>query len=160
AEFTAPWCLATQVSSELCAPFLGTTAHLIPFHYVIDGELLVSLEGHAPLPLRAGDIVLFPRNDVHVMGSDLGLPPVFGRDVIQPPPQHGTVATIRHGGGGALTRMICGYLGCDSAYGSPVVATLPAAMRIKVEEAGPAEWLRSTFHYAASEVASGRPGSE
>ena len=23
AEFTAPWCLATRVTRELCAPFLG-----------------------------------------------------------------------------------------------------------------------------------------
>jgi AraC-like DNA-binding protein len=159
AEFTAPWCLATRVTRELCAPFLGATARIIPYHYVVEGELLVSLEGHAPIALRTGDAILFPRNDPHLMGSDVGLPPVFGRDVVQPPKQ-GTVNIMRHGGGGPVTRMVCGYLGSDSAHTNPVVSALPPAMRLTFEEAGPAEWLRSTFHYAASEVASGRPGSE
>jgi AraC-like DNA-binding protein len=159
AEFTAPWCLATRVTRELCAPFLGATARIIPYHYVVEGELLVSLEGHAPIALRTGDAIVFPRNDPHLMGSDVGLPPVFGRDVVQPPKQ-GTVNIMRHGGGGPVTRMVCGYLGSDSAHANPVVSALPAAMRLTFEEAGPAEWLRSTFHYAASEVASGRPGSE
>jgi len=159
AEFTAPWCVATEVTRELCAPFLGAAAHLIPYHYVVDGELSVSVEGHAPVALRAGDIVMFPKNDRHVMGSDLSLRPVFGREVIQPP-QRGSVYTIRHGGGGAVTRMICGYLGCDDAYSSPVISSLPATMKLKVEEAGPAEWIRSTFQYAANEVIEDRPGSE
>ena len=159
AEFTAPWCIAAQMTPKLCAPFLGTTAHLIPYHYVVEGELSVAVEGGAPLPLRCGEVVLFPRNDIHVMGSDLGLPPVMGKDVILPP-QGGGLHSIRHGGGGAPTRLVCGYLGCDSASGNPVVATLPAAMRLKVEETGSAEWIRSTFQFAANEVAGGRPGSE
>jgi hypothetical protein len=30
-------------------------------------------------------------------------------------------------------RMICGYLGCERVQGNPVVATLPAAMKLKVD---------------------------
>ena len=49
AEFTAPWCIAVRVTSQLCAPFLGPTAHLVPYHYVIEGELHLALEGrHGP----------------------------------------------------------------------------------------------------------------
>jgi transcriptional regulator GlxA family with amidase domain len=33
-------------------------------------------------------------------------------------------------------------------------------LKLDVEEAGAAEWIRSTFQYAATEVAAGRPGSE
>ena len=159
AEFTAPWCVATRVSPELCAPFLRPAAHLIPYHYVVEGELRASVEGGAPQALRAGEMVIFPRNDAHVMGSDLGLPPVFGRDIIIPP-EHGGLHTIRHGGGGTPTRLVCGYLGCDGAQGNPILATLPPAMKLRVEETGSAEWIRSTFQYAANELAVGRPGSE
>jgi AraC-like DNA-binding protein len=159
AEFTAPWCIATRVTSEHCAPFLGPTAHLIPYHYVVEGELFIAVKGGQAQQLRSGEVVLLPQNDDHVMGSDLSLPPVFGSEVIRPP-EGGGLYSIRHGGGGAMTRMVCGYLGCETAYANPVVATLPAQMTLNVEEAGPAEWIRSTFHYAASEVASGRPGSE
>ncbi len=160
AEFTAPWCVATRVTSQLCAPFLGPSAHLVPYHYVIEGEFLVALEGGAPQDLRTGDVVLFPRNDTHVLGSDVGLPAVLGGDLIRAPEASGGLYSIRHGGGGARTRMICGFLGSDSANENPVLATLPPVMRLRTEETGPAEWIRSTFQYAADEVARGRPGSE
>src|SRR5512146_1233568 len=82
AEFTAPWCVAMQVTGELCAPFLGRTAHLIPYHYVVEGSPYLALSDGAPQRLKSGEMVLFPRNDSHVMGSDLDLPPVASRDVI------------------------------------------------------------------------------
>jgi AraC-like DNA-binding protein len=158
AEFTAPWCIAVRVTSQFCAPFLGPTAHLIPYHYVVEGELQTVVEGGAPQRLQSGDLVLFPHNDGHLLGSDTGLPAVMASDVIVAP-SRGELASIHHGGGGTPTRMICGFLGCDSVQGNPVVTTLPSTMVLKVEETGPAEWVRSTFQYAAQEVASGRPGS-
>ena len=39
AEFTAPWCMAAAMAPQFCAPFLGPTAHLIPYHYVVEGEI-------------------------------------------------------------------------------------------------------------------------
>src|SRR5262249_24978541 len=65
-----------------------------------------------------------------------------------------------HGGGGKRTRMICGYLGHDSAEENPVISTLPPLLKLDAEQGGAAEWIRSTFQFAAEEVAAGRPGSE
>jgi AraC-like DNA-binding protein len=161
AEFFAPWCVAAQVAPEHCAPVLGPAAHLIIFHYVVEGEfqLRIDGEGGENLTLEAGEVVLLPRNSLHLMGSDLTVLPALGRDIIQPP-KDGGLFSIRHGGAGAPTRLVCGYLGCDSAEGNPVLSTLPCALKLKVEKGGAAEWIRSTFQYAADEVAAGRPGSE
>src|SRR4029077_6359145 len=108
------------------------------------------------------------------MGSDLRLPPVAGSDIIRPP-EGGGLFSIHHGGGGgrtrvicgvlgwgggARTRMICGFLVCASAEGNPVISTLPPLLKLNVEQGGAAEWIRSTFQYAAEEVSTGRPGSE
>lgn len=41
-----------------------------------------------------------------------------------------------------------------------MILALPALLRFSVEQGGAAEWIRSTFQYAAAEVAAGRPGSE
>jgi AraC-like DNA-binding protein len=95
---------------------------------------------------------------MHLLGSDLGLPPVMARDVIQPP-KDGGLFSIHRGSDGARTRLVCGFLGCDSAHGNPVIEALPAAMRVNVGEGAAAEWMRSTFQHAADEMA-GRPGSE
>jgi AraC family transcriptional regulator, alkane utilization regulator len=159
AEFFAPWCIASHVAPEHCAPLLGSASHLILYHYVVEGELHVRVDGGEAFVLRSGEVVLFPRNDLHLLGSDLALPPVMSRDIIQPPTDGG-LFSIHHGGDGARTRLVCGFLGCDSVHGNPVISTLPAAMRLTIEAGGAAEWIRSTFQYAADEVAIGRPGSE
>jgi AraC family transcriptional regulator, alkane utilization regulator len=56
--------------------------------------------------------------------------------------------------------MICGFLGCDCGEENPVISTLPSLLKLDAEQGGAAEWIRSTFQYAAEEVAAGRPGSE
>jgi len=158
ASFKAPWCIVSKITGSLCKPYLGPREHLIPFHFVVEGELGIAAENGERMQLKAGDIVLLPHNDEHVMGSDLSLKPVSGDDLIEP--ERGALSRIHHGGDGAPTQMICGYLGYDGAYGNPIAASLPPLMKLTVEETGAGAWIRSTFHYAAAEVANGRPGSE
>jgi AraC-like DNA-binding protein len=161
ADFFAPWCMSARVSPEHCAPNLGPASHLILYHYVVEGDFRIRVEGGdgEDLVIGTGEVVLLPRNDLHLMGSDLNLPPVAGSDIIRPP-NDGGLSSIHHGGEGGRTRMICGFLGCASAEGNPVISTLPSLLKLNVERGGAAEWIRSTFQYAAEEVSSGRPGSE
>ncbi len=100
-----------------------------------------------------------PRNDPHLMGSDLSLRPVPGREIVHPP-KDGGLYSIHHGGNGERTQMVCGFLGCASAKDNPVISTLPPMLKFTVAEGAAGEWMRSTFRYAAEEVSAGRPGSE
>jgi AraC-like DNA-binding protein len=161
ADFFAPWCVASRVAPEHCGPALGSASHLIPYHYVIEGEVQFRLEceDRDTFTLGTGAVVLMPRNDLHVMGSDLSLPEVMASDLLQPP-KNGGLFSIRHGGDGARTQMICGFLGCNGAEGSPIISALPPALKLDLERGAAAEWIQSTFQYAAEEVAAGRPGSE
>ena len=161
ADFFAPWCMAARVGPEHCAPLLPPSSHLILYHYVVEGDFRIRVEGEdgEDLIVGPGEVALLPRNDLHLMGSDLSLPPVAGSDIIRPP-QGGGLFSIHHGGNGRRTRMICGFLGCASAEGNPVISTLPSMLKLNVEQGGAGEWIRSTFQYAAEEVSAGRPGSE
>jgi hypothetical protein len=113
-KFTAPWCVAVHVTTQFCALFLGPTAHLIPYHYVVQGELHAVVKGGEPQRLSSGELVLFPRNDEHLLGSDPSLPPVIAADIIVPS-SRGELASIHHGGGGTPTRMICGSLAATAS---------------------------------------------
>jgi AraC-like DNA-binding protein len=161
ADFFAPWCLAARVSPEHCMPALGRPSHLIIYHYVIEGEFHIRVDGGdtSDFIIGAGEVVLLPRNDLHLMGSDLSLPPVTGAEIIHLP-KDGGLYSIHHGGAGSRTRMVCGFLGCDNAESNPVISTLPPLLKLNFEQGGPAEWIRSTFQYAAEEIAAGRPRSE
>ncbi len=147
AEFSDPWCLESRVSPEICASFLSEASDLIPYHYVLEGRL------------GPGEVVLLPRNDWHMLGGDLSLPPVAGAEVVHPA-ANGGLATIKYGGGGARTRIVCGFLGGEKLDRNPIVSTLPAMLHLSVREGSSAEWMRTTFSYAADEIAAGRIGSE
>jgi AraC-like DNA-binding protein len=160
AEFRAPWCIVARLSPEHCAPALGPASHLIIYHYVVAGDLHIRVDGEREgVVIRPGEVVLLPRNDLHLMGSDLTLTPVAGSDVIRPP-HNGGLFSIQHGGAGGRTQMICGFLGCTNAAANPVLSTLPPLLRLNLAEDVSAEWIRATFQYGAAEVAAGRPGSE
>ena len=160
AEFFAPWCISSRLTPEHCSPVLGPASHMMIFHYVAEGEVRIQIEGEQDEDLiETGEVVLLPRNDMHLMGSDLSVPAVPGKEVIRPP-RDGGLFSIHHGGTGNCTRMVCGFLGCAGTEGNPVISSLPPLLRVKLQQGGAAEWIRSTFQYAAEEVSAGRPGSE
>ena len=159
AEFSHPWCVASQMVPEVCAPYLGPSNHLIQYHFIVSGEPWVAVAGEpaSAVRLQPNEVVIFPHNDLHVLGSDLLLDPINSAEVAEP--DGDGLYRVRYGGGGDEVRMICGWLGCDFARGNPVIANLPRLLHLPMGEGGEADWIRSTFQYAAHEIASGRPGS-
>jgi AraC-like DNA-binding protein len=158
-DYFEPWCLSVHVKPENCAPYFGDTVHVIPYHFVLEGGMRVRMEDGVELALEAGESVLFPRNDPHLLGSDTNLPAIPGELVVQPP-LNGGLATITLGEGGPRTRIVCGFLGADAVRGSPVLEALPAMLRIDTRADESGDWVQSTFRYAAERIAAGDTGSE
>lgn len=156
-RLTAPWCVHSHVVADDCRPLLSNPAQLIAFHFLTDGRCQISVEGEAPIDLRAGEIVLLPRNDAHILATGPGLAPVSGRDLVQPAPDGG-LARVRHGGGGLPTTMICGFLATEGAY-NPLIASLPRMLKLDVREGTSREWVEASMRFAASELAKGRIAS-
>lgn len=157
ARFSAPWCMASQIGPEDCAPFGAMPAQIIAYHYVVAGRLFITLEEAAPAEVAAGEIILLPRNDRHAVGSAPGLRPAIIDRLIQPP--DGTrPAVLRHGGGGEETHIICGFLGCE-VPDNPLVAALPAMLRLNASEGIGGGWIGDSFQRAAQEFGTGGVGS-
>ena len=157
AEFTAPWCIGGKISTDDCKPFLAAPRHVIASHFVAAGNMQLRVEGGETIDVRAGELVLLPHNDAHVFGSDLNVALVRAREVIQPP-QGGGISRINHGGGGAATQLLCGYLASDAPF-SPLLSALPSVLKLDLRATASGPWIESSFRFAASEIAAGRLGS-
>ena len=157
ARFTAPWCYQSP-RADTAAPFLEPDAErVVIFHLITEGECFVELGDEPPLRLVAGDAVIFPQGDAHRMTSQPGLPPATGGAKL------GELLTRRprqlaYGGGGARTRLVCGYLACDTRLARMLLAGLPPVVRVNVRGSNAGEWLEASVRYALAEARSPRPG--
>jgi AraC-like DNA-binding protein len=159
AEFTAPWCVYSQIEPKDLASLMQSTAHLVLYHYVVEGHMQAQIPGQQPHRIEAGEVVIFPHNHGHLLGSRLDLPPVPSRNVVHVSPEGG-LWVIRHGGGGEPTKIVCGFLGCDRLDGNPLAASLPQMLRFDTRRGAAAAWMRSTLEFAAAEITGRRAGSE
>ncbi|MET0813630.1 MAG: AraC family transcriptional regulator [Pseudoxanthomonas sp.] len=155
-KFTAPWCYQSQ-RADTAAPLLEPGAErVVIFHLITEGECYVELDGQPPMKLIAGDAVLFPQGDAHRMTSEPGLPPAAGgrlSAVLTRRPR-----TLIYGGGGAATRLVCGYLACDARLAQMLLAGLPPVVRVNVRGSNAGMWLEASVRYALAEARSPRPG--
>jgi AraC-like DNA-binding protein len=157
ARFTAPWCYQSP-RADTAAPFLEPTAErVVIFHLITEGECYVELGTEEPLRLMAGDAIIFPHGDAHRMMSRPGLPPASGgaglSQLLSRRPRQ-----LDYGGGGATTRLVCGYLACDARLARMLLAGLPAMVRVNVRGSNAGVWLEASVRYALAEARSPRPG--
>jgi len=162
AEFTAPWCVQAKFGLASVKARLAGAEHVVFFHFLTEGSCKVRLaDSGEALDVEAGDLVLFLEQDKHLMGSDLQLAPVEAASLIG-----ADVATdaefiqMRHGGGGAATRFVCGYLACSRSVCRPLLEALPRMLRIPIGDGPAAALLRDLLRMGVRESSASRPGTE
>jgi len=160
AEFTAPWCIRGELGLPSVRQRLEGAEHVAFFHFLTEGRCKVRLaEGGDTLEAVAGDLILFPQEGRHLMGTDLHLAPMEGGAQLTPDPgSDATFFQLRHGGGGAATRFVCGYLALSRAVFRPLFESLPRVLCIQIGGEPAAAVLRDLFQAGVQESASLRPG--
>jgi len=157
-RFSAPWCYQSPAAA-IVAPHLEPAAErVVIFHLIIEGECFVELGNQPPVRLKAGEVVLFPQGDAHRMGSEPGLVPARGGDlaaVLSRRP-----GQLMYGGGGARTRMVCGYMACDARLARMLLDGLPPLVQVDIRGSNAGAWLEASVRYALAEARSPRPGGE
>ncbi|HEX6632798.1 MAG TPA: AraC family transcriptional regulator [Usitatibacter sp.] len=160
AEFTAPWCIDSSPGDEDIASIVSSAEQVSIYHLVTEGRCKAKLPGRGPaIELEAGDLILFPHRDGHLLGSDLHLAPVEMASLVELPPGGGT-ARIDRGGGGARTRFICGYMACDRRTCKPLLAALPRMLKVSLRDSPAAAWIESTMQRAAAETRAPSAGGD
>ncbi|MCA2999132.1 MAG: AraC family transcriptional regulator [Rhodocyclaceae bacterium] len=125
--------------SELRAPwaFKLPGNRLAALHAVLEGECLVHLAGQSDYArLGAGDIVLLPRDHVHVVADRPGRAAVPVEAVAAMDRRDRIATTFTHDGGGARTRLLTASFISNAAMAKAIVSAPPAMVVLRNGSAG------------------------
>jgi AraC-like DNA-binding protein len=158
-DASSPW-VAEAPPGRVLAPYIMPGAqHLIEYHVVTRGSCWGGLIDEPPRQLKAGDVIVFPHGDAHVMSSAPGMREPFDMNTMPRSPHPPLPIKIRQGGGGPDgSRVICGFLGCDARPFNPLLATLPRVLHVS-EESGEG-WLSHFIRFAMHEASHENAGGE
>lgn len=155
-EFSSPWCLSTQPSS--IAPFVSPkNGQLIIYHFVTSGHAYAQLRDGTRAELSAGEVVVFPHGDQHFLGNGVTEPvdsmKTFGRNLSE------GLKLARFGGGGEVTRFVCGFMVCEPRLGQVVLTGLPRMFKVRVVADVSDEWLEHAIRFSVGDRSGNRSSS-
>jgi AraC-like DNA-binding protein len=148
AEFTAPWCVTTR--PKTLARYLSPDAgQVIVYHYLTEGRAYAELPAGRRVELNAGDIVVFPHGHDHDLGNGSAKAvdslDTFGANLSE------GVKLARFGGGGEVTRFVCGFMGCERHFGDVLLSGLPPILKVSVVKDESDQWLERSIRYSVDE---------
>jgi AraC-like DNA-binding protein len=147
-EFTEPWGLTLPPLPD----------HLW-FHVVSSGRVALDLGDGELTTLHSGDLALVTHGAGHRLCSDAAAPAPGILDL----PREGIsdrYEVLRHGGGGPLTRMMCGAVRFDHPAARNLVALLPEIIYLDAASSPDVAWMQGTLALIAAETKQLRPGGE
>jgi AraC-like DNA-binding protein len=160
-ELSSPWVAEAPPSRELVGKVMPGAQRVIEFHLLARGTCWGHAVGQDPIPLREGDLIVFPQGDAHVMSSAPGM---RAAPDMSPFAKRSTPLPIVYelgGGGPERARVVCGFLGCDERPYNPLLTALPTVIHIAAAAPQAATgWLGMLLTAAVKESGSARAGSE
>ena len=162
------WAAEAPASKELAPMLMQGFDHVIEYHAVARGSCWAGMLDAPPVQLFAGDVVMFPHGDAHVVSSAPGMrgnPDYswFADTRIDQLPLNlafdgENVAHSARAEDTADTHLVCGFLGCDSQPFNPLIAALPRLLHLRASDDN--AWIANFTQQAAAESNARRPGGE
>ncbi len=153
AEFTAPWCVMNSGAAGVAPMLPSTGQHLILYHFLTEGRAYARLANGAREELHAGDIIVFPHGDAHYLENG-SAKPVDSLKTFAP-----GLKLARFGGGGEITKFVCGYMACAPRLSEMFLAGLPPIMKVHVAGEPSGEWLANSIRFSVGEETDLEAGS-
>lgn len=161
-EAFTPWVSATPNAETFKHLAMPNADHVIAFHVVMAGSCWAELPGvAAPTQLAAGDLIVVPMGDEHVLSSAPGMRGQasldnYRRPIDRPLP---IPFIMNQGDGLERSHVICGFFGCDRLPFNPLLEALPRVFHASVSAASH-DWLLSLVRAAVVEHEHGTAGRE
>jgi AraC-like DNA-binding protein len=160
AEFSAPWCAHSIDARTVTSCLSPNSEHVIIYHLLTEGRGYAHVEGDdRPIPLNAGDILIVPHGDPHILGNGRSVMAMDRSQVLEQVLSQG-LKVSRMGGGGELTKFVCGYLSCDPELSRVFLGGLPPMLKINIRDDTSGQWLENSIRYSVDHADASRPGGE
>lgn len=159
-DLSNPWVAETPAARLVAPAVMPEAEHVIEFHIVAKGACWGHAVGDEPRRLEAGDVIVFPQGDPHVLSSAPGMRAEPRWEIFQPP--NGALPFIHQAGGGGpdTTQLICGFLGCDLRPFNPLLAGLPRVIHLGSRKGADGGWLDPFIDAVIRETAHKRAGGQ
>lgn len=158
-EFSSPWSFASP-GSRVMAPLLAPGAdHVIIYHLLIEGRGFARLADGDRVPLEAGDIVIFPHGDPHFIENGPRTKAINDREELAHVLSQG-LKLVRLGGGGEVTKFVCGYMACEPRLAQTLLAGLPPVFKVNIRTDSAGRWLENSIRSSVAEADLSTAGSE
>ena len=137
-QASEPWVAESPPGESIVGRIFPGADHLISYHVITGGPAGAASIGQAPLHLSAGDVIVFPHGDAHVMSSAPGLrdepdpsklSPARATDNCRSPCPWATASADP-------AHLVCGFLACDARPFNPLLSALPPVIRVSDRAGG------------------------
>jgi AraC-like DNA-binding protein len=156
-QFTTPFGIVSPARWNV-QDQMARLRHVSVFHLVAEGACRLETADGATCELSKGDIVLVPFTGAHRVWN--GEPESFGfaPDHVREGPING-VGSVRLGGGGEATRLVCGFLESAELMAAPLFRSLPPLLVERAESDPVASLLTVTATEILRQVENAAPGA-
>jgi AraC-like DNA-binding protein len=158
-EFSSPWCVNASSARALARQFAPGAEHVIMFHLLTEGHAFVRLDSGEREMLIAGDLVMIPHGDPHVMGNGGSTKAVNDSEQLAEVIQQG-LKLWRLGGGGEVTRFVCGYMACDPELSKVFLSGLPPLFKVSIRNDAAGRWLENSIRFSVEQADRLQAGGE
>ncbi len=153
-----PWAAETPAGHQIVRRMFPGAEHLISYHAITHGTCWACVADEPPLLLAAGDIVVIPHGDAHVLSTKPGIRGTLDVDRYRAPNELELPVLITMGEGATESAgFVCGFLGCDARPYNPLLGSLPRIFKVSDQAGGP---LGAYVQIALAESKRPRIGSQ
>jgi AraC-like DNA-binding protein len=158
ASFSAPFGVVSPKRYDERTP-MAHLRHISIFHLIAAGTCVIEIATGERRTVSAGDILLLPFADAHKFWHGDFTDMAFGPDLMRPGPVRG-MWTVNHGGGGEVTRMVCGYIESSEFLFAPVFRSLPPLLVDRTGDDKVSALITSTVRQILELADAAVPGTE
>jgi len=158
-EFSAPWSFRSPASCNVAPLMTMGAGHVIIYHLLTEGHASARVDDGDRISLEAGDVVIFPHGDAHIIENGRPINTVdLSKELARIFSQG--LKLVRSGGGGDVTKFVCGYMACEPRLSRVFLSGLPPVFKVSIRNDPSGRWLENSIRFSVNEADASRAGGE